>query len=173
MKCPACENSLTKIIEAGVNVLVCKNVCGGLWFSQPQLKRIGKLKPGSGVRLLNIVRADGVKVYRGVEHVCPQCKTTLLFRHFFSKEYDTGVNQCAKCGGFWIDIAGLAKLQFINKLGKQKAVENYFAIILGQKISGIHLLNEDVARAVKNIVEIFQFLCPEGEFPEVDIQFEY
>ena len=173
MKCPACKNILTEIVQAGVKVFACQNECGGLWFSQQHIRRLEHLKSGLGKPLLKIKRSDGYKVYRGVEHVCPQCKTTLLFRHFFSKEYDTEVNQCAKCGGFWIDIAGLAKLQFVNKLGKQKAVENYFAIILGQKISGIHLLNEDVARAVKNIIEIFKFLCPEGEFPEVDIQFEY
>ena len=105
-------------------------------------------------------------MYRGAEHICPQCRTTLLFRHFFSKEWDTEVNQCAKCGGFWIDVAGLSKLQSMNGQQKQKAVDKYFSIIFHKKISGIHILNEDVDRAAKNIIQIFRFLCPEEDFPE-------
>jgi len=171
MDCPACKNVLTKIVQAGVKVLVCQNECGGLWFSQSQLRRLEELKSGLGSSLLKIERADGVKVYRGAEHICPQCKTTLLFRHFFSKELDTEVNQCAKCGGFWIDVAGLAKLQSLNGQQKQKAVGKYFAIIFYKKILGIHILNEDVAKAVKTIIQIFQFLCPEEDFPEEGREF--
>ena len=173
MECPACKNTLTKVIKASVQVLACENECGGLWFSQPQVKKLKKLKAGLGTSLLKIKRADGIKVYRGAEHICPQCRTTLLFRHFFSKELDTEVNQCAKCGGFWIDVAGLSKLQSMNGQQKQKAVDKYFSIIFHKKISGIHkkisgthILNEDVDRATKNIIQIFRFLCPEEDFPE-------
>ena len=165
MECPACKNTLTKIIKASVQVLVCEDECGGLWFSQSQVKRLKKLKPGLGTSLLKIKRADGIKVYRGAEHICPQCRTTLLFRHFFSKELDTEVNQCAKCGGFWIDVAGLSKLQSMNGQKKKQAVDKYFSIILHKKISGINILNEDVDKAVKNIIQIFKFLCPEEDFP--------
>ena len=166
MECPACENVLTKFINAGVKVLACKDECGGLWFSQSQVKRLEKFKSGLGASLLKIKRADGVKVYRGVEHICPQCKTTLLFRHFFSKEFDTEVNQCAKCGGFWVDFSGLAKLQSMSGQKKQKALDQYFSIIFYKKIRGIYILNEDVAEAIKNINLILQFLCPEKDFPE-------
>ena len=166
MECPSCKNILTKIIKASVQIMACEDECGGLWFSHSQVKRLKNIRPGSGTSLLMIKRVDGIKVYRRVEHICPQCKTTLLFRHFFSKELDTEVNQCAKCGGFWIDVAGLAKLQSMNGQEKQKAVDKYFSIIFHKKISGIHILNEDVAMAVKNIIQIFQFLCLEKDLPE-------
>ena len=171
MECPACKNTLKKIITAGVQVLACEDQCGALWFSQSQVKRLEKLKPGLGTPLLKINRADGIKVYRGVEHICPQCRTTLLFRHFFTKELDTEVNQCAKCGGFWIDVAGLAKLQSMKEKQKQKAVNKYFSVVLHKKISGVHIINEDVAKAVKNIIQIFQFLCPKEDFPELGREF--
>ena len=173
MKCPACKNILTEIVQAGVKVFACQNECGGLWFSQQHIRRLEHLKSGLGKPLLKIKRSDGYKVYRGVEHICPQCKNTLLFRHFFSKEFDTEVNQCAKCGGFWIDVAGLAKLQSIDGRKKQKAVGEYFSIVFYKKILGIHILNEDVAKVVKNIIQIFQFLCPEEDFPEIDRKLGY
>ena len=167
MHCPACKNALTKIIITSVQVLACEDGCGGLWFSQRQVKMLENLKPGLGMPLLKIKRADGIKVYRRVEHICPYCKTTLLFRHFFSKEMDTEVNQCAKCGGFWVDVAGLSKLRSMTGQKKQIAMGSYFSIILHKKISSIHLLNEDVDQAVKNIIQIFKFLCPEEDFPEM------
>ena len=84
----------------------------------------------------------------------------------FSKELDTEVNQCAKCGGFWVDVAGLSKLRSMAGQQKQIAMDSYFSIILHKKISSIHLLNEDVNQAVKSIIQIFKFLCPEEDFPE-------
>ena len=121
MECPSYKNTLTKIIKASVQILACEDECGGLWFSHSQVKRLKNIRPGSGMSLLMIKRVDGIKVYRRVEHICPQCKTTLLFRHFFSKELDTEVNQCAKCGGFWVDVAGLSKLRSMTGQQKQNS----------------------------------------------------
>jgi len=166
MHCPACKNALTKIIITSVQVLACEDGCGGLWFSQRQVKMLENLKPGLGMPLLKIKRADGIKAYRRVEHICPYCKTTLLFRHFYSKKLDTEVNQCAKCGGFWFDVAGFSKIQTMNGQQKQKAIDEYFSIIFYKKIKNIHILNEDVGKVVKNIIHIFKFLCPEEDFPE-------
>lgn len=55
----------------------------------------------------------------------------------------------------------------------KKAVDKYFSIIFYKKISGIYILNEDVARAVKNIIQIFKFLWPEKDFPEVGRELGY
>jgi len=166
MDCPACKNKLTSIIIVNVQVLACENGCGGLWFSQSQVKMLKNLKPGSGLLLLKINRVDGIKIYHKVENICPYCKTTLLFRHFFSKEFDSEVNQCAKCGGFWFYVAGFSKIQAMNSQQKQKAVYEYFSSIFYEKIKNIHIINEDVAKAVKNITHIFKFLCPEEDFPK-------
>ena len=54
----------------------------------------------------------------------------------------------------------------MNGQQKQKAIDKYFSIILYKKIKNIHILNEDVGKAVKNIIHIFKFLCPEEDFPE-------
>ena len=134
MRCPACKNLLSKFTKSNIMVLVCDGECGGLWFSQSQIKRLTNLKLGLGASLLQVNRVDGIKAYRKVEHICPQCQTTLLFRHFFSKKDDTEVNQCAKCGGFWVDAAGLSKLKHMDdNQKKQKAINSYFRNIIQKK----------------------------------------
>ena len=78
---------------------------------------------------------------------------------FSARSSDTEVNQYAKCGGFWFDVAGFSKTQTMNGQKKQKAIDKYFSIILYKKIKNIHILNEDVGKVVKNIIHIFNYFA--------------
>jgi len=160
MKCPACENELTEHKVSGFQVNICRGSCGGLWFHLTQTRKIERLKPGAGSSLLHFEVADGVKTYRGAEHPCPYCKTTLLYRHFFSRKLDTEVNQCAKCSGFWVDVGGLVKVMSSPQEERKELLEKYFTAIMDGKISGMNLGNEDIAQAAEMITSIFRFLNP-------------
>ncbi|MFT4579038.1 MAG: Zn-finger nucleic acid-binding protein [Nitrospinales bacterium] len=161
MKCPACENELTEHKVSGIQANVCNGSCGGLWFHHAQIKKIERLKPGAGSSLLHFEVADGVKTYRGSEHPCPHCKTTLLYRHFFSRKFDTEVNQCSKCSGFWVDVGGLSKIIQSQQEKKEKDLEKYFIAIINEKISGMNLASQDMAQAAEMITSIFVFLIPD------------
>jgi uncharacterized protein len=157
---------LQESVVAGIKVQACLGECGGLWFDRFQFKKIESLKPGIRQSLLMIERAEGIKIYRGAEHTCPDCKTTLLYRHFFSVEGDTEINQCSKCRGFWVDLAGLAKLQLLPADQKYPAVEKYFTAILDKKISGIRLRHDDISQQAHILKQILKFLCPKGQWKE-------
>lgn len=159
MKCPSCENELQKTVVAGITVHACQGECGGLWFNRFQFKKLKVLKPGIGKSLVTIDRAEGVKFYRGAEHPCPACKTTLLYRHFFNADWDTEINQCSKCRGFWIDVAGLAKLQALPANQRKQEVEKYFKKIINEKLTGMRHHHGDMAEQVLILERIFQFLC--------------
>ena len=161
MKCPACDNNLTKINTVGIKIDICKGSCGGLWVENTQIKKLDRLKSGAGSELLLIEKTEGVKIYRDAEHPCPQCKTTLLYRHFFSKQYDTEVNQCSKCGGFWIDAGGLANIIKLSGEEKNILLKKYNSAIIKKKISGMNLANQDIAEAANSITKIFLFLSQE------------
>ncbi|MZH14979.1 MAG: hypothetical protein F3742_09450 [Nitrospinae bacterium] len=158
MKCPACENSFTEKKISGIQVHICSGFCGGFWFSLSQIKKIKGVKPGTGSELLLLEKAEGVKFYRGAEHPCPQCKTTLLYRHFFSKQYDIEVDQCSKCSGFWVDAGGL--IDIMKKPENDELIKKYSAVIFDEKISGMNLANHDVSQAADLITTIFKFLLP-------------
>ena len=160
MRCPACENELTEYKASKFTVDICRGSCGGIWIHHSQAEKIQHLKPGIGTDLLLFEKADGVKTYRNSEHPCPNCKTTLLYRHFFSKKYDTEVNQCSKCSGFWIDLGGLTEILISRKKNKRDLIENYFTVIRNEKISRMNLANQDIAEAAELITVIFNFLRP-------------
>ena len=163
MKCPACENELQKSVGAGITIQTCRGECGGVWFDRFQFNKLKALKPGIGNSLLTIERAEGVKIYRGAEHPCPACKTTLLYRHFFSVEWDTEINQSSKSSGFWIDLAGLAKPQSLPANQRKHAVEKYFMAVIDEKLSGMRLLHGDMAEQAQVLKRILQFLRPNNE----------
>ena len=164
MKCPACQNILQENLATGVKAQACQGGCGGLWFDRFQFKKIKAIKPGTGKSLLMIKRAEGIKIYRGAEHTCPGCKTTLLYRHFYSVEGDTEINQCSKCKGFWVDLAGLARLQTLPTDKKEQAAKKYFTTVLDKKLSGMFFSHDDIAQQAQVLKEILQFLCPEDQW---------
>lgn len=164
MNCPSCKLELAKIPVGGLSVFVCQGGCAGLWFDRVELVKLKGLRPGTGERLLKIPRAEGVRFFRNVEAICPYCKTSLLLRHFFCKERDVEVCQCAKCGGLWVDTGELARIVETSNLTEEKqkqAVASYFETIFDQRIAKMNLANEDIFGSVRSIVKIFLFLCPE------------
>jgi len=177
MKCPSCNLKLCEMSAGELRVFVCQGGCGGLWFGRFELLKLDKKSLGTGSRLLNIPRADGVRFFRDVEAICPHCETSLLLRHFFSRERDVEVCQCAKCGGFWIDagaLASLVKSGFETEDKQKQAVVSYFEIVFDQRIAKMNLHIEDVMESARSIVKIFLFICPEKFQPlETSLQQKY
>jgi Zn-finger nucleic acid-binding protein len=164
MNCPSCKLELGKISAGGLSVFVCQGGCAGLWFGRFELLKLKEPRPGTGERLLKVPRAEGVRFFRNIEAICPYCETSLLMRHFFCRERDVEVCQCAKCGGFWVDSGELARIiepSFSTEEKQKQAVASYFKTIFDQRIAKMNLANEDISGSARSIVKIFLFLCPE------------
>jgi Zn-finger nucleic acid-binding protein len=177
MNCPSCKLELNKIWAWGLAVFVCRGSCAGLWFGRFEVLKLAGQSSGAGERLLKVPRAEGVRFFRNVEAICPHCKTSLLMRHFFCRERDVEVCQCAKCGGFWVDAGELAKIiepSFLTEEKQKQAVASYFKTIFDQRIAKMNLANEDIFGSARSIVKIFLFLCPEKFQPlETSLEQKY
>lgn len=174
MKCPSCENTLSPIQSSGVIVQACHGGCGGFWFDHYQLKKIGSslagsLPPGSllpgGEDILKTECAAGVRIFRDVEHQCPKCKSTLLFKHFSDKDLEVEVDQCSKCSGLWIEAGKLATLQSRTNTMDQyrQAVTEYFASIFEKCVCRMDVTNPEVQRSAQLIVKTLRWISP-GKF---------
>lgn len=168
LECPSCQNALTPHVAAGVTVHACRDGCGGYWIERKSLKRIPERLPGAGAELLSVPRADGVHEFRNIHHVCPHCRNTILFRHWFSRKLELEVDQCAKCAGFWVEVGRLADILTagLDEEERKKRAEAYFEIVIRDKVGGMNLVNHDVLDAARHIVQIFRFLCPKEYFPD-------
>ena len=166
MNCPSCNNELKALAVTGVRVLACAGSCGGLWFERNQLKKLKNRNTGAGAELLRVERAEGVHVFRDVQHPCPHCIHSLLYRHWFSRKFHYEVDQCAKCGGFWIDVGALARLSPQSPAeAEQQTAKMYFKNLFEENLKPENLLHPDTQAAARIIVKIFRFLTPKTLFP--------
>jgi len=168
LKCPSCGNPLTGHAEGGVSLFACDGGCGGYWFPRATLKRLQDCRPGAGAALLSLPRAEGVRAFRDVQHVCPHCRNTVLYRHCFSRKLDLEIDQCSKCAGFWVDAGRLAAILTADlpEDEKKHRAEDYFEVLIRDKVGRMNLINDDTLDAARQIVQIFRFLCPKAYFPD-------
>src|SRR5258707_1294364 len=111
MKCPACDHELTEMQVGSLVVDVCQDGCGGIWFDAFELQRVDDEQEVAGDRLLDIHRAERVRVDPSRERDCPRCPGIKLQRHFFSARRQIEVDQCPNCAGYWLDAGELAQIR--------------------------------------------------------------
>ena len=165
MNCPACHHELKLLQVTGVKTHACEGSCGGLWFEWNEIKKLKDRNPAAGAELLRVERADGVHVFRDIQHPCPHCIHTLLYRHCFSREFNYEVDQCAKCAGFWIDAGVLSDLS--KESPTQTAVDTaglYFKNLFEENLKPENLTHPDTQEAAQIIFNLFRFLTPAEYF---------
>jgi Zn-finger nucleic acid-binding protein len=167
MNCPACNNELQTVEITGVKVQACVGSCGGLWFEWSAIKKLRDRIPAAGAELLHVERAEGVHTFRDIQHPCPHCILSLLYRHCFNREFRYEIDQCAKCAGFWVDVGSLSDLPLNapTEEDRQKAAA-YFKILFEENLNPENLPHPDTHEAVQTIHQIFRFLTPAILFPE-------
>ncbi len=168
MDCPSCGNALTLKEAAGIKARVCAEGCGGLWLERRQVKKIPDRLPGSGIEFLTVPRAEGVHLFRDIEHPCPQCQTTLLYRHCFDRDLEMEIDQCAKCAGFWLETGTLSDITNPDRTLKERSekAEQFFHTLMNKKLAHMDFTNDDTLNAAQQIIDIFRFLCPPALFPD-------
>ena len=145
----------------GVKVQACVGSCGGLWFEWSAIKKLKDRNPGAGAELLHVERAEGVHTFRDIQHPCPHCIRSLLYRHFFSRKFHYEIDQCAKCAGFWVDVGILARTHLESSTpAEQDAVKTYFKNLFDENLKPENLPHPDTQDAAQTITRIYRFLTP-------------
>lgn len=137
--------------------MACQGGCAGLWFDRYEIKKINPNNFGSGFELLKISQIEGVRSFRNVDHICPKCEMTLLLRHFFDRKRGLEVDQCARCGGVWVEM-GIVLKGKNSDIEKEKLINDYFAFVYKEKILKMDLMVADIRIAAEQILQVFRFL---------------
>jgi len=166
MNCPACNNELRLLEITGVKVQACVGSCGGLWFEWNSVKKLKDRNPGTGAELLHVERAEGVHTFRDIQHPCPHCIRSLLYRHCFNRKFRYEIDQCAKCAGFWVDVGTLTRLPLKSPSPEeQETAAAYFKNLFEDNLKPEYLPHPDTHEAAQTIHYIFRFLTPPTLFP--------
>ena len=167
MECPACSNVLQRMTAGDVEVDICKNGCGGIWFDNFELEKFDEPHESAGEALLEIERDESLVLDPAKRLKCPKCDNLVMMRHFFSVKKQAQVDECPGCGGFWLDAGELGKIRslFETEQERKEAAQQYFSEIFDEKLKVMTAENEASLQKARKISNMFRFVCPSYYIP--------
>ncbi len=115
MKCPACTASLLEFRSGEVLVDVCSSACGGVWFDPNELDKLDEINEAVPQHILRPVKNAHVVIDHNRKRECPRCTGSALEKKLHDEHYQLEIDECAKCGGIWLDLGELDNLRSDNK----------------------------------------------------------
>lgn len=127
--CPACGKKMEKIFipSASMNVDICLNGCGGIYFDNREYKRVDEQHEDITPILEAIENKTFKPVNQEIKRTCPACGAKMV-KNFSSANLAIQIDECYSCGGTFLDNGELQKIRtefttekertahFINKL---------------------------------------------------------
>ncbi|MCM1004619.1 MAG: zf-TFIIB domain-containing protein [Candidatus Gastranaerophilales bacterium] len=111
LECPACGKEMTKLYmaEAGVNIDICLDGCGGIYFDNRELEKFDE----SHEKIDEILNAIEGRHFEPVEdkevRLCPVCEVQMSKMGAANGEVQIDV--CNHCGGKFLDNGELLKIR--------------------------------------------------------------
>ena len=124
MECPACDNTMSRVIPKGTRVEVdtCSGGCGGIWFDRNEFKKFDEPHEASAV-LLNIKTDPTVVPDESLARDCPRCENVPLVKRFFSATKKVKLDECYTCGGIFLDQGELSCIHTLFDTEREKVAE--------------------------------------------------
>ncbi|MCM1010591.1 MAG: zf-TFIIB domain-containing protein [Fusobacterium sp.] len=112
IKCPACGTEMTKVYmnEQGINLDVCVNGCGGIFFDNREFKQFDEQHESIDEVVEALKDKTFVEVDQTQTRVCPACGSNMV-KNFSSVKAKIEVDECYFCGGKFLDNGELIKIR--------------------------------------------------------------
>lgn len=161
MKCPACSNQLSVKTVSGVDLDVCDNGCGGIWFDKFEFKKFDERREPDAETLLHLtIKARPQNA--GANLNCPKCAGLKMMRHFSSVKRQVTVDECPKCSGVWLDAGELTSIrdEFATEAERRAAAEKVFSEMFDGALN--EQRKESLAKfeTASKIAHALRFICP-------------
>ena len=167
MKCPACGHEMTEVEVQDVVVDVCQDGCGGIWFDWMELKKVDEPHEAIGQDLMHVRRDPQVAVDQDARRNCPRCADTVMMRHFASVKREVAVDECPRCGGFFLDHGELNQIraQFTTEDERKQAARDLFADLYDEGLADVAEDSEEMVEKSRGLARMFRFLLPSHYIP--------
>ena len=108
--CPVCKKNMTEQDFGGVSVDVCKDGCKGIWFDWSELTKLDETNDGLGGAFQEALQFPKVNDENRGPISCPKCGIP-LHRHLYKSSKEVNIDECYRCGGFFLDSGELAEVR--------------------------------------------------------------
>ena len=112
IECPACGKKMEKIFmpSAGVNLDVCVDGCGGIYFDNRELNKFDEKHED----IEPLIKAFEGKTYSKIDtaetRICPVCSMKMV-KNYASAKHEVQIDECYSCGGKFLDHCELDKIR--------------------------------------------------------------
>jgi len=140
LTCPACGQVMKKIFvpEAGVNVDICLDGCGGIYFDNREFKKFDE----NAENIDEILEAIDGKSFQEVDgsalRQCPVCNAKMV-KNFSSARGEIMIDECYACGGKFLDHDELQKIraEFETEADRAQATMDELYKTVGVKLRAL------------------------------------
>lgn len=172
MHCPACSEELERLNVAGVELDICRDGCGGIWFDQHEFSKFDEPLEYAGDELLEI--ESGMKdttLDRKAPRLCPRCDDQKMQRHFYSPKQEIEIDECDRCGGMWLDYGELIRIR--NKFSSDETRAAYARHHLhkefGEELAKFFSESGLEAEKQRRVANMLRFLYPGWYLPDREL----
>ncbi len=167
MDCPVCSNQLSSKAVGQVNLDVCDNGCGGIWFDQFEFKKFDESLEPDAETLLSVKITQAQPAGKSDLHDCPKCGGVKMMRHFASVKRGVVMDQCPMCAGVWLDAGELTAIrnEFGDEESRKRAALSLFDEIFGEALKQQKMQTEENLRKSKKFANALKFILPSAYLP--------
>ncbi len=130
MKCPACSSQLSRVSTAGIELDICSEACGGVWFDAGELEKLECADDNTPRNILRPLRNQNVAVDRMKKRSCPKCEGVMMNKVVSDAYYDVEIDACSQCSGIWLDMGEWEELRkhHTDVASRQKIIDKYSSV---------------------------------------------
>ncbi len=110
--CPACGKEMEKVFipSQGINLDICTQGCGGIYFDNRELSSFDENKEDISKILEKIENKEFEKTDSTLERHCPNCGNKMV-KNYSSVNKEIEIDECYNCGGKFLDNSELQKMR--------------------------------------------------------------
>lgn len=147
LRCPACQKEMKKVFvpSEGVNVDICLDGCGGIYFDTREFKYFDE----QDENIEEIVKAAEGKTFAKVDEslprTCPVCGARMV-KNYASVKKEVQVDECYSCGGKFLDHGELEKIraQYATEEERSADIMKEVYSTVGVEIKRLEAENEEL-----------------------------
>ncbi len=117
ISCPACGSEMVKVFlpELNLNIDVCADGCGGIFFDNRELKILNNNVEQIDVLMESVEGKTFKKVDESLDRICPVCNVRMVKNKVNNDEVHDGefvvIDECYTCGSKFLDLGELEKFK--------------------------------------------------------------
>jgi len=158
LKCPACQKDMTKVFipREGVNIDICLDGCGGMWFDNRELSYVDE----QDEKIDEILNVISNKTFAEVDQFnhrsCPACGARMV-KNFSSVKKAIQIDECYSCGGKFLDKNELLKFrdEYATEADRSEDTIKLMYSTVGKELMALQEQNEELKRNRSGLKKLF------------------